>query len=313
MGEGDSISTEEIKANSPVTPKAGEVKPVQTTQKVTSQNIPQAPPFKMVMSGELETPTYFNGIIYGEYGTGKTYLAATAEDVLEMQHVLYIEADGGNKVIQKEFKNRIMEVPMVRDYRKVARIFEFLTKHCYLRDKGNKEELAKLQSWFTGKNVEEPRMFKTVIVDTLNSIQRYCMQGILGINTHEWKLDAEPVVPNQRQWGTDRDMINWMVSEFRDLPLNVIFVCAVDKKQDEFNRFHIMPNLPGKLAGEVQGFVDHVGYYIKYVGDDKQMHRRIYFEPTSHYQAKNRWHGWNEVSILDPTMAEIFELEKKYG
>lgn len=310
MGEESGISTEP-KPESKVIPKVEEVKPQQTVP--TPPKITSTPPFKMVMSGELEAPTYFNGMIYGEYGTGKTYLAATAEDIPEMQHVLYIEADGGNKVIKREFKNRIVEIPMVRDYGTVARIFEFLTKHCYLRDKGNKEELARLESWFRGKEITEPRAFKTVIVDTLNSIQRYCMQKILGINTHEWKLDAEPVVPNQREWGKDRDMIDWMVSEFRDLPLNVIFVCGVDKKQDEFNRFHIAPNLPGKLSGEVQGFIDHVGYYVKYVGEDKQLHRRIYFEPTSHYQAKNRWHGWNEISILDPTMKDLYELEKKYG
>jgi len=309
--------SEETKApeTTPVSPgpNVTENKPPTPPPVVTPDNTLGPPPFNLVMSGSVDVETYINMIIYGEYGVGKTYLAATAENVPEMQHVLYIEADGGNKVIQKEFKDRIMEIPMVRDYSKVARVYEFVTKHCYLRDKGDVAGMAKLEAWLTGKPVTEPRIFKTVIVDTLNSIQRYCMQKILGINTHEWKLDAEPVVPNQREWGKDRDMIDWMVSEFRDLPINVIFVCATDKKQDEFNRFHTTPNLPGKLANEVQGFVDHVGYYYKYIGEDKKMHRRIYFEPTAHYQAKNRWHGWNDISVLDPTMEKLYALEKEYG
>ena len=305
----------EVKKEEVTPPKEAKSKFITTPPptKPTSDTALGPPPFKIETTGDLPGDNYLNIIIYGKYGTGKTYLAATAQDVPEMQNVLYIEADGGNKVIKKEFKGRIDQIDKVRDYATVARIHEFLTKHCYLRDKGDKAGLIALESWFKGKPITEPKIYNTVILDTVNSIQNYCMEKILGIDTNNWKLDAEPVTANRREWGKDRTMINWMITKFRDLPMNAIFVCAVTNLQDEAQRFHIQPNLPGKLANEVQGFVDHVGYYIKYIGEDKKMHRRIYFEPTSNYQAKNRWHGWEGIAVLDPTMAKLYALEKQYG
>jgi hypothetical protein len=274
------------------------------------KTVPTAPPFRIVPSSSKKR-THLNMMLYGKFGVGKTLLACSAQDVPEMQNVIYIEADGGDKVLRR--RGDIDEIEFVRDYNKIGRIFEFLRKHCYYRDKNDTENLIRLESTFRGEKVKEPKIYNTVVIDTLNEIQTYCMNQILGINTDNWKLDAEPIVPAGEDWGTDLTMIRWLVRSFRDLPMHTIFICAEDTFLDKAKQIHIQPALPGKLASAVQGFLDNVGYYHQFIGENNTIHRRLYFTPGSNYPAKNRWEGWNGTSILDPTMKTIYEIEKQYG
>jgi len=268
-----------------------------------------AAPFKLISAGRVETKPLLIMLVYGDFGVGKTLLSSTAQDVPEMKDVLYIEADGGDKIIND--REDITEVKNVRDYSTVARIYEFLKKHCYYRDRNDKENLIRIESMFSDRKIIEPKKFNTVVIDTLNEIQKYCMYKILGIKMDDWKLDAEPISPQYQDWGKDLDMVRWLVRSFRDLPMNTIFICSRKEDQDEFKRMFRAPNLPGKLANEVQGFLDHIGYYISSIGDDKKTHRRIYFEPSRTYQAKNRWKHWEGIYLDDPTMADIYNLEKE--
>jgi cytidylate kinase len=67
--------------------------------------------------------------------------------------------------------------------------------------------------------------------------------------------------------------------------------------------------MPGKLGNEIQGFVDHVGYYTMEIRENKEIKRVMYFQPTKTYQAKNRFSNFNGIGIANPTMQDIFDLE----
>ena len=59
-----------------------------------ANNIPQAAPLFVMRSIE-EVYDYTTTLIYGDFGSGKTHLAATAAMVEDMRDILYISLEGG--------------------------------------------------------------------------------------------------------------------------------------------------------------------------------------------------------------------------
>ena len=61
-----------------------------------------------------EHPPFFNMLVYGESGVGKTTLAGSADEVAEMRKVLIIDIEGGTLSIRKKFPN--VEVVRVKNW-----------------------------------------------------------------------------------------------------------------------------------------------------------------------------------------------------
>lgn len=114
-------------------------------------------------------------------------------------------------------------------------------------------------------------------------------------------------------WGSSREMIQFLVRRFRDLPINSIFICSVNSEQDAKKRYHYFPNLPGQLAKDVQGLVDTVGYLVTIPQEGGKMIRRCYLNGgmygTTEIAAKNRYgtklHG---LWLDNPTMQTFYDL-----
>lgn len=273
---------------------------------------PAIPAFAIVPARKRRR--YLNMLVYGDYGVGKSFLIATASEVAEMRGVLYISAEGGDLTVE-DFD---IDVVSVYNYGQFARVHEFLRLHCKFRDMykdGDKEQkteakakLIKLQSMFTGvpiEEIQEPQLYYTVCVDSLSEVQKYCMYQLLGIKIGEFALDTEPETPQWSEWGKSAEMIRLLVRSFRDLPMNALFVCARSEEQDHQKKFHYKPLLPGKLANEVQGFFDVVGYYIAAPTEGGEIHRRLYLEPGQTFQAKNRFRDFTDRYIDNPSMADL--------
>ena len=101
---------------------------------------------------------------------------------------------------------------------------------------------------------------------------------ILGINPLTQKIDAEPDSAQWGDWGKSREMIQFLVRRYRDIPMHSWFICGRDIEQDNFKKFHYYPLLPGKLADDVRGLVDIVGYYDKIPQEGGTVVRRLYLE-----------------------------------
>ena len=70
------------------------------------------------------------------------------------------------------------------------------------------------------------------------------------------------------------------------------------------------PNIQGKLANEIQGFMDHVGYNVSEINPEtKELHRYLFLQPGNSYDAKNRFVNFKNTYLLDPTMQDLFELQ----
>ncbi len=257
---------------------------------------------------------YLKILIYGDYGAGKTTLSGTATDVPAMNDVLFINAEAGDLSLAQRADD--LDTITITNYTQFARIYEFLRAHCRARDQKDNVELARLEGLVRGclpEEVKKPRHFRTVIIDSLSEVQRYCMMSLLGVQLEKIQLDVTPGIPEFKEWGQSADMIRTLVRAFRDLPMNVIFVCSQKAEQDEQKKYHYTLHLPGKLANDVQGFLDIVGYLavgntpISKEGEEQHAApRRLFLAPTTYFSAKSRINGRIQF-IDDPTIAKILQ------
>lgn len=280
-----------------------------TTVEVTPPTTPKAPPRSAFRVESFDVSTHWLKILlYGEYGVGKTYLAGTSSDVPHMKDVLYVDAEAGGLTL-RNFRDRVDRI-RITNYQQLARVQEYLRLHCRARDDGNLEQLRSLQSKVMGESLYQPdrvRQYRTVILDSLSELQKFCMYLLTGIQIGQIPLDVPPGTPEWKEWGQSAEMVRLLVRTFRDLPMHVIFVASEMIAEDDRKQHHRRPNLPGKLSGEVQGFLDVVGWYASVPGEEGKMSRRLYLQPGRTFQAKNRF-GVQIPYLDNPTMPSLYSL-----
>lgn len=291
---------------------AGQVKPVQEAPK--QEEAPKAAKPAFRIESAKKRKRYGNYLLYGDYGTGKSTLSASASLVPEMSKVLYINAEAGDESI----KHYDIDIVDVTNFSQFARVHEYLRVHCDLRDryieekdKDAKAKLIKYEATLKGleqNEVEEPTLYRTCVIDSLTEVQKYCMYQLLGIQMGKHALDLTPDPPQWDEWNKSAEMIRLLVRTFRDLPMHTIVVCARAQEQDHQKRFHYYPLLPGKLANEVQGFFDVVGYLVSGSTEGGEMHRRLWLEPGETFKAKNRFVDFKDRYLDNPQMADLARL-----
>ncbi len=273
---------------------------------------PQRPPSFKIESHQTRT-RYLKLLIYGDYGVGKTYLGGTASAVDSMRDVILLNAESGDLTLEVDadddpYNFLDIDSVLVQDYRRVARVYEFLKLHCKLRDDGNDEELIKLEARLKGvepDEIVEPKHYQTVIIDSLTEVESYCMNQLLGIGDNT-KLDDEVATAEWAEYKRNHSMMQRLVRDFRNLPMHVIVTCARQYVQDEHKRFNYSPQMTGKLAGQIQGFMDLVGYYVLgQVSEDGKIPRRLYVQPTGRFAAKCRFTAFKRGFFDDPTVGKI--------
>ena len=294
-----------------------------------------------------ESFEWMNGVIYGDFGTGKTWLAGSAIFVPDMRDILYLSLEGGEKGLREIAKmcrkqgidpNKHMLVVPVQTYKQYGNIYEFIKIHINLRDKNDIPNLRKLEAQIRGKITDangnvviitneilndparlaelipEPKKFQSVITDSLTEAQKYCMYQILGIDPLKQKLEAEPDSAQWGDWGKSREMIQFLVRRFRDLPIHSWFICGRDAEQDAAKKYHYTPLLPGKLAEDVRGLIDIVGYLVKLPQENGTVVRRLYLEGGNYgnffIAAKHRFGSSLKGLWVDNcTMKTLFDLD----
>ena len=263
----------------------------------------------------IEQPTrqkHLKMLIYGPYGSGKTYLAGTAADVEGFGDVLVLDAEAGSMTLADRDN---VDVIRITSFSQFARVYDFRKLHRkYVREK-NDAKLKELQKRFA-PNLKKLRRYNTVVIDSITEVQKYCMYALLGTEIGEVPLDMEPSNPDWGVWGKAAELLRRLIRTFRDLDVHVIIVAAEQEKEDELKRTRFMPALPGKLAKEAQGFVDVVGYLrvLQIGGDRHKSHlRRLYLMPSERFDAKDRYHSEPVPYIDNPTIARFLVLDEGTG
>lgn len=220
---------------------------------------------------------YFNALIYGESGSGKTRLAGSADDVPAMRRVLFIDVEGGTLTLRDTYPD--VETVRVKSWVELQRVYDKLYE-------GNHD-------------------YTTLVIDSLTEVQKMSMDGVMRklIEEHE-ERDAD--VPGIREWNINLEQTRKFVRAFRDLPVNTIFTALVQAdKNTRTGAIKRKPSLSGKVKDEVAGFLDIVVYlYTKEI--DQENVRMLLCTQTEDTVAKDRSNAL-PMTIQNPTMGLVWE------
>jgi phage nucleotide-binding protein len=224
-----------------------------------------------------ERPKYINALWYGNPGAGKTVLAGSADAVPELRPVLFIDVEGGTLSIRERYPE--VDVIRVQTWGDMQRLYDDL---------------------YDGKYD-----YKTIVLDSLTEIQKFSMYSIMEAVVLD-NPDRDSEVPAIRDWGKNIEQIRRLVRAFRDLPMHTIITAlAATEKDSKTGTIVTRPSLSGKLAMEVGGFVDIVGYLYTKAVDDNVM-RLLLTTGTDRQVAKDR-------SDTLPTILEAPDMTKLYN
>ncbi len=269
--------------------------------------------FTIRSMGSTTHSRWFNALIYGKHGGGKTTLLASSVDVPQMQDVLVVAAEGGDVVYENndrvvEYKNLdVIKVDRIEQFQK---IYEFLKAHISMRDDPAKEEqLIKLQEMVFGEFDGRVRRFRTVIIDSLSEIEAYCLAKIMNLDALGLDAGDDMEVAGFPQFRKNMHIMQRAIRQFRDLDIHCLMTCAESFTQDERKAYHYGPKLTGQLSNIVQGFFDVVGWLVvgQKPAEDAPGPRRLFVQPqsTPKADAKCRLASYKSDYFDNPTMHDI--------
>lgn len=292
----------------------------------TPVNPARAPSFEI--QSNVNAVRYLKALVYGEYGSGKTYLMGSSVQVPQMRDVLLISIEAGELTLydpDNPMPFHLIDIVNVHDYKTTGRVYDFLKLHCSVRDEASqgdeeaKINLLKLQNRLM-PNVPDPdrlRLYRTVIIDSLAEVEANCMMQLLGVGS-ESMIDEEVAAEGWDEYRRQRSMIHRLIRGFRNLPMNILFTCPRHFRENEQKRRIYGPMMTGKLSNEVQGFMDLVGHLV--VGSiaetavaegeeipDAVAARRMYIQPGPRHAAKSRFTRYKKPYMDNPTMLTIMK------
>jgi hypothetical protein len=251
-------------------------------------------------------------LVYGKPGTGKTTLMGSAADVPSMRDVLLLDIESGTLTLHEN--ERILnpdhiQTISLQSFATVDLIYQWLQAHCTFRDKNDLKKLAELEEKVTGVIPKTPRMFRTIIVDSVSELDNMSFNKALGIDD-DMNIDDDVPASEWSHYKQNGVRMMLLLRRLRNLPINVLLTSLTKWVQDEHKKFHYGPALTGQLRDTVQGLVDVVGFLVEGKPEEgKEAPRRLYVQPSLEVKcdAKNRWASYKKPYFDDPTMTSIFK------
>lgn len=210
-------------------------------------------------------PAYAKILIYGESGTGKTRLAST------FPAVIFADVDKGMSSVTEK-----VDKVSIDNFTQLEQLYSYL------------------------KSGEHG--YKTVVIDTLNEMQRVAMQ--LTVEQFPMIRRAYEDLPSQSDYGKMLHDFMELTRKFIELPMMVVLLAQVISRQ--FDTDVLQPQLIGKnSAREIARKMDVIGYIYKSdkESSDKKKLAEVSFDATE-YVTKDRSYCLPQ-QLLDPTYPRI--------
>ncbi len=233
-----------------------------------------------------EVDKYLKVLIYGDPGTGKTTLAATVTENVDMEKTLVINIEGGMLSI-------IDTGALATD--QVSNITEV-------------EEIM----WALSSKAKGFEHFNTVIVDSGSELQTLDLEGIVR-EAKKKKSDRDLDDIHIEDYGKSTQRLKRIFRHFRDLKMNVIVTALVKRHMPPATSarktpLKVVPKFTASLSDSVCGYMDCVWYLYL---DEETGKRQMLTQPEGVYFAKTRGHNFSrELGKLveDPNFSDIYNL-----
>lgn len=222
---------------------------------------------------------WLNGMIFAEYGAGKTHLLGTAHDDPITGPLLIFDIDGGVETLKHQPD---IEVVPIRTY---------------------EEMIDKIHILYDAIDSKGELPYGTIGVDTFSEFASIDLARIMRTRAEENpRLDED--VADQYGYNKSGAHLRRVVRMLRDLPCNTILTSHVADVQDSLGKVQYYPMLAGKLRKQIPGFLDFVGYMKAEVEGDEIV-RSIQFVKTDRVAAKQRSCGFDDIE-LNPTIPSLW-------
>jgi len=208
-----------------------------------------------------------NVLLYGDSGTGKTRLAASAPKVLMID-----VNDKGYDSVRRDYNPDYI---LVEYWREINDIYWFLQ--------------------------EGDHSYESVAIDTVSNLQNICMDFVLG---DEASRDAsrDPDMPSRQAWGKVGKLMRTQIINYRNLPLNVIFIAQLRAKQqgdedEDSGDILYGPEVSPSIEKTLKAAVGTIGYLTKREvvirnkktkTARKEIRRRLLLGDSERYISKDR-------------------------
>ena len=240
----------------------------------------------------LEDPV--KALFFSPAGHGKTVLLGSAAGDPRLCPMLLLEFEGGTRSI----RSKINPTPLKDLGKKKPSI--------------DKIDVIRIQEWedfnIAYYYLSGDHPYCSIGLDSLTEMAYLNMSETL---TMALRSDSkhDPDIAEQRDYLRSYSQIRKLVRYFRDLPIHVFFTAGVQYLQDPRTKISkAWPQLTGKLAFEIPGLVEIMGY-LALVEDNGLTSRCLFTQPTEKFEAKDRTEGGKlGLSIDSPTLPKILNL-----